>query len=448
MTTLRDFSLGSGFLCALAGLAWPSGAHAQNEPHGGAGLYLRLAFEAKGSVGLGWGMEAFTTVSNGSCSSSSSPHSGVGPVVEFGMIGLEDPRIVIAAYGGTELRDDPWSIGAEVGVVHRWGRSRGSGLRLALVPSLAMINGHAGAEVLLNEYSVGAGVLTTSRLGPTTCPEVIVGRPLRSSSGETQLAHATWGNERAHAAESRHDLAAAAWLRDAQSEYASVPAFHELALQLAAVGSPQALIARALRAAEQEMRHTRLCAALARRHGQRDVLLELPNAAPRAPLGGLDGLMRLATESWLDGCLNEGSAAALAAEAARTSHDDDTRSALTRIPARLSRGLAARVGRTRPRSPEPCAELDGDPRASRALAARATAELGLNRATALAVVESAYGRSASTEVQLSRVPAGRRGLVGKARVPERDDPWHGRGNARARSPGGCRGHGAQPSTRG
>jgi len=212
----------------------------------------------------------------------------------------------------------------------------GFGVHTALVPGIDRFSGHVGAEWLLREFALGAGVLSSSRFGPLASPctdGTVVGRPLRTASGSALLANARWGDQLLdeRTAPCHHEPAAAAWLRDAQSEYASVPAFLELAAQLDGVGSPAALIARTLTAAAQEVVHTGLCTALAQRHGQRDVELDLPNAAPRAPLPGLGGLMRLATESWLDGCLNEGAAAALAAEAARTAHAGAAHSAQTQI---------------------------------------------------------------------------------------------------------------------
>ena len=58
--------------------------------------------------------------------------------------------------------------------------------------------------------------------------------------------------------------------------------------------------------------------------GESPVVLPPPPAL-RAPLVGESGLVRLAVESWLDGCLGEGRAALEAEEAARRAHDPAAR---------------------------------------------------------------------------------------------------------------------------
>jgi len=100
--------------------------------------------------------------------------------------------------------------------------------------------------------------------------------------------------------------------REAGFEYASVASFGELALRLLAVGAPAELVAACHRAALDEIRHASSCAALAGR--------------PASPLGAIPGLLgrrlggrhrsrrsqlrHLAVESFLDGWVNEGAAAA------------------------------------------------------------------------------------------------------------------------------------------
>ncbi len=100
---------------------------------------------------------------------------------------------------------------------------------------------------------------------------------------------------------------------EARAEYASVASFGELALRLLALGAPAALVAECHRAALDEIRHASLCGALAGR--------------PAASFGSIPGLLgrrlggrrrsrrvqlqRLAVESFLDGWVNEGAAAAV-----------------------------------------------------------------------------------------------------------------------------------------
>jgi hypothetical protein len=120
-------------------------------------------------------------------------------------------------------------------------------------------------------------------------------------------------------------------VRDAQLECASVPAFLQLAAELICHGAPEALIERALDAACDELVHAELCARLATERLGQPVRPSLPVFAPRPALAGSRGLERLAVESWIDGCLAEGSAAQQAAHAARIAVDSDARRAQARI---------------------------------------------------------------------------------------------------------------------
>jgi len=115
--------------------------------------------------------------------------------------------------------------------------------------------------------------------------------------------------------------------REAGAEYASVASFGDLALRLVGVGAPADLVAACHRAALDEIRHASVCDALAGR--------------PPSPFGAIPGLLgrrlggwrrsrriqlrRLAVESFLDGWVNEGAAAADLRERAEraTSPEDE-----------------------------------------------------------------------------------------------------------------------------
>jgi hypothetical protein len=111
-----------------------------------------------------------------------------------------------------------------------------------------------------------------------------------------------------------------------------VPAFVQLVGDLLALGAPDALVDQAIAAAEDEVRHARACARIASRLGGRRIAPTLPASALRGPLRGAEGIQRLAVESWLDGCLGEGAAAARAGFSAGRASD-------VRI-ARTRRGIA------------------------------------------------------------------------------------------------------------
>lgn len=96
-------------------------------------------------------------------------------------------------------------------------------------------------------------------------------------------------------------------------EYASVASFGELALRLLAVGAPAELVAACHRAALDEIRHADTCVALS--GGPATAFGPIPGLLGRR-LGGWRRSRRaqlqgLATESFLDGWVNEGAAAAL-----------------------------------------------------------------------------------------------------------------------------------------
>jgi hypothetical protein len=103
----------------------------------------------------------------------------------------------------------------------------------------------------------------------------------------------------------------------AQHEYSSVWTFLRLAAELAVVGAPAQLIAAALDAADDEVRHADACAAAA----GYALLAALPAGAanPRFTAGSSRALATMAREAWLEGCLNEGAASAEAAFAAELS---------------------------------------------------------------------------------------------------------------------------------
>lgn len=130
------------------------------------------------------------------------------------------------------------------------------------------------------------------------------------------------------------DALAALWLHAARMEHASVPAFADLALLLAAVGAPLDLVAAAHRAALDEVGHTEVSYALANAYG---ATAHSPGALPGL-LGRRTGsrprgraLRRVAVEALRDGCLNEGYNAALAAAGAAAATDPAVREALARI---------------------------------------------------------------------------------------------------------------------
>jgi hypothetical protein len=88
-------------------------------------------------------------------------------------------------------------------------------------------------------------------------------------------------------------------------EAASVPAFRELAVELANHGAPSELVGRALTAADEEVEHARLCAVELARYGLR------PAPVGRLPVG-TRSLFDLAEDNAREGCVRESFGALLA----------------------------------------------------------------------------------------------------------------------------------------
>lgn len=101
------------------------------------------------------------------------------------------------------------------------------------------------------------------------------------------------------------------WPSLAREEHASIAAFADLITDLVDAGAPPELILRANKAAADEVRHARIALKVTEGMAQ-----EKPSPAP----GMIERwarrkhLQRMALESYFDGCLNEGLAAARMAE--------------------------------------------------------------------------------------------------------------------------------------
>ncbi len=143
--------------------------------------------------------------------------------------------------------------------------------------------------------------------------EVVDGRPL-THDGHHVLAQITCGDTwteraletlRAEGPEAR--IAAQRWLRSARTEHASIAAFSRASLELMAVGAPPALLEGCHRAALDEIRHARLALDVARALGDASWDFgPLPSVPTRTVT-----LEQIALDALLEGCIGEGSAAAM-----------------------------------------------------------------------------------------------------------------------------------------
>ncbi len=136
------------------------------------------------------------------------------------------------------------------------------------------------------------------------------------------------------------DELAARWRDNGRTEHASVAAFARLTLDLLAVGAPPSLIAAAQRDALDEVRHAETCFALARAiDGRAHSPGAFPEAAATTVLSRsrVVALCALAVDSLIDGAVNEGVSARIAAALAHRCDEGPLRLAL--------RGIAADEGR-------------------------------------------------------------------------------------------------------
>ncbi len=299
---------------------------------GGLGVFVGYVFGPR--EGFEWGFEAFASkVDDGNRTCENLPRSHIGGLVQFAMIGLRDPRFTFAAFGGKELEREGMMIGGEFGGTYRFGSEPGPGIHLGLTPGYSILNAYGRVELLLEDYSVGAGLRVPPAFGNSSF--CVVGRPLRGPCGPVRIDGRArrLARRRSHRTTSSPTgaLAARAWERDAQYECASVPAFLQLAEVLLACGAPDALVARALAAACDEIVHARTCAAIATRCSSEEIWPTVPPLPRRGSITRRAGLLQLATESWIDGCLGEGAAARQAERSAELGTENAIRIAQRRI---------------------------------------------------------------------------------------------------------------------
>ena len=323
-------------LGALSASALAPSVTRADSPTFGAGMFLN--FTSGGREGLEFGFEAFSMhrFAHTSCESNGN-RAGVGALAQVGFLGGV-PRLTFAAHGGSEVQRELLALAGELGLTYRFASEDRIGLHVGLVPELSFFNLAFRYQALLDEVSWGAGVRFMPTFGApeSLCDGLggsrsVPGRPLRGDHGIEPAGDALREDELPAADGGGGAEVGAAWERDAQLEAASIPAFMQLACELAWHGAPSVLVSRALEAIRDEAFHADACAKLASAHFGRRLTPVLPDAAPRPILRGRAGLVRLAVESWVDGCLGEGRAARQAAAAAERAGEGIARATQQRI---------------------------------------------------------------------------------------------------------------------
>ena len=307
-----------------------------------AGVHLVFNFGQLLRVGLGFDLR-YTHILDfqGTCDPRDA-WVGVGAFGQMTWLFYDRVRLAAGFHAAAETEPNSWVFDAELGWSYTLERAwRGHGLQVGLTfgdfpIDLAIVRGNLSFadDGLRPEGQVGFGARVPGHFGGAggIC---IIGRPLRVD-GQTRLADFRVGPRASHpspfrvADETRKALGSS-WLEAARAEAASVPAFIALGRDLARVGAPRALINRAQSAARDEVRHARLCVALAGRAYGRSITTILPGVPPITRETRREALTRLALESWHDGCLGEATAARREALAFETCREGQSRDALGRI---------------------------------------------------------------------------------------------------------------------
>lgn len=322
-------------ILALSGLVpWLVALPARAEPRDfgpfdvvGAGVFVGYTFGDE--RGVDWGVEAFTTrhFRKFAACGDNDGRAGFGPLLRFSALNVSRFSVTAAGHAGGEAARSFIAADLELGGSLALTRDGSLGsLHSGVTLESIMFNVYARQEWLLDSYSIGGGARFMPTFGlPGFCE---VGRAFRDDGGDARGRQARVARQ--------FDARcpdAARWAARTRDECSSILAFLQLALELLDEDSPLELVARAVRSAEQELSHTWAAAALASRYGRALVAPRSPAPRFRPRLPRRQQLARLASEGWVDGCLNEGLAALVAAEEARDATD------------REEAGISARIAR-------------------------------------------------------------------------------------------------------
>lgn len=317
---LRDGLAASGLTVAMT---WhhPTPAYASNwERAWDGGLFLGVQFgNPRRPASAILGIEARGVLIDNTWTCDGHMQDYVGAVARAALIGWKDSRLTLGPVMGTT--NGLWGYAGEATVGIERGSDPGFVFQVGgEVNALFLLNARAGYAFGRDGYAA-VGVRVPPLSFGSLC---VTGRPLRRHDARAPVAGAQWSTLlRSRASDER---AALVWTERACLEWASVPAFCELAEQLAASGAPESLIGRARQAAADELRHAVISAQAVAALASAPVLaLDPPTVSDRAVATGRAGLVRLAVESFLDGCLGEATAAVVAASEADLAGNVDLR---------------------------------------------------------------------------------------------------------------------------
>lgn len=302
--------LAAAGLAGLVSLA--TGAEAQDfQLFGQGGTYIGYTWGGPNGGGVTWGFEGRVGGElRDPWRNAMDPFFAAAAVARFGFIGIE-PGLHLGGQAGAA---NGWgSLMGEVLLGYQWGEGGGFSMPLGVQLDVAFASTFIRADPFLESFGFGGGVVLPPRM---FMPMAVAGRALHDEVGHAALPAVERLDEPRLPADVGAELATAlctSWERRAQAEWASVPAFVQLAEQLRVADAPVGLIDRALDAAQDELRHAVMTARASMCYGGAPLRLGRVTPATRAHAQGRDALARLAVESWIDGCLGEGKAAAAVA---------------------------------------------------------------------------------------------------------------------------------------
>lgn len=158
-------------------------------------------------------------------------------------------------------------------------------------------------------------------------PLVVDGRTVSAASTERADWVADLSPNLAGLSDEARTALAETWRDAGLLEHASVPAFARVLLDLVALGAPAELVDQTAAAIRDEVVHARACFALASAYAGRPVG---PGPLP-VPLQAAPDFVRLAVETFREGCVGETLAVGLAAAQLRRATDPAVRAVLLRI---------------------------------------------------------------------------------------------------------------------
>ncbi|UQA57565.1 hypothetical protein [Polyangium aurulentum] len=336
-SSLAALAVGGGLLL------WPSASQAQTTSapletaHGGSvGVLLSFSVGARPAFGIGIDLRYTHYVElpyRSSLAASNENYYGLGAFFQASYLRGGAGRFAVGGHGGF-YDEKIYSLDGELGFTYRTAsidgkEPGGPALHLGFTPIFSLFllehgpsfRGAIGlAKDTKSEFIIGHDFRAPTTCMIMGCSLFGSGRPLRAEAeAEPVRARVRFapGAPRRRAPQTPMDETTRArlfahWARETSAECASVPAFLALARDLARAGAPRALVTQALRAAREEAAHTALCTEIASDHAPAPILADTPAVPPSSDTDEASLLKRLALDSFWDGCVAEGGAAAQA----------------------------------------------------------------------------------------------------------------------------------------